>query len=119
MISVHRLKPAFWDHTDDSGNYSGLNLKRKWKLIVLLTSILALSPLIIMTMVDFSLTRRTIETESNTRMRNSLHTLARIMAASTADHLSGSSAEHRWQVAFHLLTPDRTMTCFSLMIPVE
>ncbi len=103
MISVHRLKPAFWDHTDDSGNYSGLNLKRKWKLIVLLTSILALSPLIIMTMVDFSLTRRTIETESNTRMRNSLHTLARIMAASTADHLSGSSAEHRWQVAFHLL----------------
>lgn len=103
MISLHRLKPAFWDHTDDSGNYSGLNLKRKWKLIVLLTSILALSPLIIMTLVDFSLTRRAIETESNTRMQNSLHTLAGIMAASMADNPSRHCAETLWQKALQQL----------------
>jgi signal transduction histidine kinase len=103
MIPVHRLKPAFWDHKDDSGNYSGLNLKRKWKLIVLLTSILALSPLVIMTLVDFSLTRRTIENESNSRMRNSLHTLSGIMAASMVDNPSRTCAETLWQDALHQL----------------
>jgi len=103
MISLQRLKPAFWNHADDSGNYSGLNLKRKWKLIVLLTSILALSPLIIMTLVDFNLTRRTIETESNTRMINSLHTLAGIMAASLAQNPSTDRAHVLWQDAFHQL----------------
>lgn len=111
MISLQRLKPAFWDHADDSGNYSGLNLKRKWKLIVLLTSILALSPLIIMTLVDFSLTRRTIETESNTRMQNSLHNLAGIMAASMADDPSTAWGESLWQEAFQQLNtgPDNDL----------
>ena len=111
MIPLQRLKPAFWDHADDPGNYSGLNLKRKWKLIVLLTSILAFSPLIIMTLVDFSLTRRTIETESNSRMQNSLHNLAGIMAASMADTPSTASAESLWQDAFHQLNtgPDNDL----------
>ncbi len=111
MIPLQRLKPAFWDIADDPGNYSGLNLKRKWKLIVLLTSILALSPLIIMTLVDFSLTRRTIETESNTRMRDSLHNIAGIMTVAMADNPSTACAETLWQKAFHHLNtgPDNDL----------
>lgn len=107
MTPFQRLKPAFWTLPDDPGNHSGLNLKRKWKLIVLLTSILALSPLIIMTLVDFSLTRRTIETESNTRMLSSLQTLAGIMAASLAENPSTACAEILWQDAFHQLNTGR------------
>jgi signal transduction histidine kinase len=107
MTPLQRLKPAFWNLPDDPGNHSGLNLKRKWKLIVLLTSILALSPLIIMTLVDFNLTRRTIETESNTRMLSSLQTLARIMGASLAENPSTACAETLWQDAFHQLNTGR------------
>ncbi|MCF8087753.1 MAG: hypothetical protein K9K63_17965 [Desulfotignum sp.] len=107
MTPLQRLKPAFWNLPDDPGNHSGLNLKRKWKLIVLLTSILALSPLIIMTLVDFSLTRRTIETESNTRMLSSLQTLAHIMAASLAENPSTACAEILWQDVFHRLNTGR------------
>jgi signal transduction histidine kinase len=107
MTPLQRLKPAFWNLPDDPGNHSGLNLKRKWKLIVLLTSILALSPLIIMTLVDFNLTRRTIETESNTRMLSSLQTLARIMGASLAENPSTACAETLWQEAFHQLNTRR------------
>ncbi|MEX1312571.1 MAG: ATP-binding protein [Desulfotignum sp.] len=111
MTPLQRLKPAFWDHTDDPGNYSGLNLKRKWKLIVLLTSILALSPLIVMTLVDFNLTRRTIETESNTRMHTSLTTLSSVMAVSLADSPTISCARTLWQEAFHQLNtgPDNDL----------
>jgi signal transduction histidine kinase len=111
MTLLQRLKPAFWDHPDDPGSHSGLNLKRKWKLIVLLTSILALSPLIVMTLVDFSLTRRTIETESNTRMRTSLAALSSVMAASLADNPSITYARMLWQDAFHRLNtgPDNDL----------
>lgn len=111
MIRLQQLKPAFWDHADDPGSYSGMNLKRKWKLIVLLTSILALSPLIIMTLVDFNLTRRTIETESNTRMLNSLHNLAGIMAASMTENPSTACAEVLWHDALHQLNtgPDNDL----------
>jgi two-component system, NtrC family, sensor kinase len=111
MTPLQRLKPAFWNLPDDPGNHSGLNLKRKWKLIVLLTSILALSPLIIMTLVDFSLTRRTIETESNTRMLSNLQTLAGLIAVSLAENPSPSCARILWHDAFHQLNtgPDNDM----------
>ena len=111
MTPLQRLKPAFWDLPDDPGSHRGLNPKRKWKLIVLFTSILALSPLIIMTLVDFNLTRRTIETESNTRMISSLQTVAGLMAASLAENPTSSCAKDLWQDAFHQLNtgPDNDL----------
>ncbi|MCA1794850.1 MAG: hypothetical protein LC660_13460 [Desulfobacteraceae bacterium] len=102
MISFRSFKPAFWDHADTPGSHSGLNLKRKWKLIVLITSIICLSPLVIMTLVDFSLTRRTIETEANTGMRTSLNTLAAVMSASLAKKDPVSGAQTLWQDTFDL-----------------
>jgi two-component system, NtrC family, sensor kinase len=101
MILLHRLKPAFWDFPDTAAGHSGLNLKRKWKMLVLVTAVLALSPLVIMTLVDFSLTRRTIETEANTSMLTSLNTIAAVMSASLAENGSVSSTTPLWHNIFH------------------
>ncbi len=106
MISFQFLKPAFWDHADTLSSHSGLNLKRKWKLIVLVTSIICLSPLVIMTLVDFNLTRRTIETKASIGMRTSLNTLAAVMSASLAKKDAVSGAQTLWQDTFDLLASD-------------
>ena len=65
MKRLQKLKPAFWDYRDITGSHShtSFNFRRKWKLIVLFTSFMALLPLFVMTLVDFSLTRRIIEEE--------------------------------------------------------
>ncbi len=112
MISLHRLKPAFWDLPDTAGSHSGLNLKRKWKLIVLVTAILSLSPLVIMTLVDFNLTRRTIETETNTGMLTSLNTIAAVMSASLAEKPPGTGAKTLWDTAFPHLNTGRNNDLF-------
>ncbi|MCF8113379.1 MAG: hypothetical protein K9K21_05950 [Desulfotignum sp.] len=112
MISLHRLKPAFWDLPDTAGSHSGLNLKRKWKLIVLVTAILSLSPLVIMTLVDFSLTRRTIETETNTGMLTSLNTIAAVMSASLAEKPRVTGAKTLWDKAFSHLNTGRNNDLF-------
>jgi two-component system NtrC family sensor kinase len=64
MSIIKRIKPSFWDHYDAAaGENQIFSFRRKWKLIVLLTSIVALTPLIIMTLIDFRLTRDAIESE--------------------------------------------------------
>jgi two-component system NtrC family sensor kinase len=70
MKQLKKLKPAFWEHTDstDSNSHSAFNFPRKWKLIVIVTSFMALLPLVVMTIVDFNLTRKTIDDEIKSSM---------------------------------------------------
>ena len=64
MSIVKRIKPAFWDHFDAAHMpQRPLSFRSKWKLIVVVTSIVALAPLVIMTLIDFKLTRGAIESE--------------------------------------------------------
>ncbi|MCK5350877.1 MAG: ATP-binding protein [Desulfobacula sp.] len=78
MRRLQKFKPAFWDHRDVAGSHphTGFNFARKWKLIVLFTSFMALLPLFIMTIVDFNLTRRTIEDEVKNSMSKILTSAA-------------------------------------------
>lgn len=78
MKRLQKFRPAFWEHgqTRDSQPYSAFNFQRKWKLIVLLTSFMALLPLFVMTLVEFSLTRRIIENEMNSSMAAILNSAA-------------------------------------------
>ncbi|MCK5837633.1 MAG: ATP-binding protein, partial [Desulfobacula sp.] len=78
MRLLQKIKPAFWDHRDIAGSYphTGFNFARKWKLIVLFTSFMALLPLFVMTLVDFNLTRRTIEDEVKSSMSKILTSAA-------------------------------------------
>ena len=78
MKQLKKLKPAFWDSRDIAGSHpnSGINFAHKWKLIVLFTAVMALLPLFVMTLVEFSLTRRIIEDEVKTSMSNILKSAA-------------------------------------------
>ncbi|WP_299977309.1 ATP-binding protein [Desulfobacula sp.] len=78
MKRLKKLKPAFWDHRDIAGSHSHttFNFRRKWKLLVLFTSFMALLPLFVMTLVDFSLTRRIIEDEVESSMSKILSSAA-------------------------------------------
>ncbi|MBU8911264.1 MAG: HAMP domain-containing histidine kinase [Desulfobacterales bacterium] len=75
---LQKFKPAFWDHRDTSGSHphTTFNFRQKWKLLVLFTSFMALLPLFVMTLVDFSLTRRIIEDEVKTSMSTILSSAA-------------------------------------------
>jgi len=75
MKRLQKYKPAFWEHGETKDNpHSGINFQRKWKLIVVLTSFMALLPLFVMTLVEFSLTRRIIEDELKNNMLTILDT---------------------------------------------
>jgi len=65
MSLLKKIKPKFWDYHDTAAGHHlhGFSFRRKWKLIVALTSVVALTPLIIMTMIDYRLSRDAIEAE--------------------------------------------------------
>jgi len=65
MKRLEKLKPAFWDHHNVAGSHvhTGFNFQRKWKLIVVVTSFMAILPLCVMGYMDFRLSRKTIENE--------------------------------------------------------
>ncbi|NNG00181.1 MAG: sensor histidine kinase [Desulfobacteraceae bacterium] len=57
MPLIKKIKPPFWDHYDAAAGQGGgrFSFRRKWKLIVFLTSLIALLPLVSMTLVDSAL----------------------------------------------------------------
>ncbi len=89
MKRFKKLKPAFWDHRDITSTQtnSGFSFSRKWKLIVAFTSFMALLPLFIITLVEFSLTRQIIEDEVKSNMMNVLNTaIASFSPSNASDH---------------------------------
>ncbi|MCP3875970.1 MAG: GHKL domain-containing protein [Desulfobacteraceae bacterium] len=74
MKRLKKLKPAFWDQEHIAGDHphAGINFARKWKLIVIFTSFMALLPLLVMTLVEFNLTSRLIEDEVKSSMSKNL-----------------------------------------------
>ncbi len=65
MKPLKIFKPAFWDHHNVTGSHAhtGFNFQRKWKLIVIVTSFMAILPLFVMSFMDFRLSQKTIEDE--------------------------------------------------------
>ncbi len=59
------LRPEFWDHEDvAAGPYKHLfNFRRMWKSAVLLTAVVALAPLVFMTVVDYNVNQQAIESD--------------------------------------------------------
>lgn len=107
---LSKLKPDFWDHRETPELHSGLNFRRKWKLIVLLTAFIALLPLLIMTLVDFSLTRRSIEKQTRNDILTLLNTVARAVSFSLEPPLPPGSGP--WRGLGGLLQADRTNDLF-------
>lgn len=65
MLNLAKLKPRFWDHQDAAAGSSGrpFSFRRKWKLIVLFTTVVTLTPLAVMTLVDYRLTHQAFQSE--------------------------------------------------------
>jgi len=65
MSILARLKPCFWGHADtEEERYKHLfNFRRIWKLTVLLTTVVALSPVISLAVFDYNVTHDAMESE--------------------------------------------------------
>ena len=66
MLNLSRFKPRFWDHRDAAAGPGGrhFSFRRKWLLIVGFTTLVTLTPLLVMALVDYRLTRQAFETEA-------------------------------------------------------
>ncbi len=85
MKRFKKLKPDFWDHRDITNSQpdSGFSFSRKWKLIVIFTSFMALLPLFVLTLVEFSITRQVIENEVKNNMLKVLNAVTASFSSST------------------------------------
>jgi two-component system NtrC family sensor kinase len=66
MLNLSRFKPRFWDHRDVAsgpGN-THFSFRRKWLMIVVFTTVVTLTPLLVMTLVDYRLTHQAFESEA-------------------------------------------------------
>ncbi|MEE4136905.1 MAG: cache domain-containing protein, partial [Desulforhopalus sp.] len=66
MSIFNQLKPAFLQDSENSQASipERLNFRRIWKLALILTSIVTLLPLIIITVIDYQFTQKSIESEN-------------------------------------------------------
>ena len=66
MLNLSRFKPRFWDHRDAASGPGGIHFsfRRKWLMIVAFTTVVTLAPLLVMTLVDYRLTRQAFESEA-------------------------------------------------------
>lgn len=78
MKSLKKIKPSFWDKPEQGGGHphQPMDFQRKWKLIVVFTSLIALLPLIVVTIVEYRLTRRVMEEEMKNTMTGILEPAA-------------------------------------------
>ena len=94
MLNLSRLKPRFWDY-QDSATGSGdrhLSFRGKWLMIVAFTTVVTLTPLLVMTVVDYRLTRQAFESEARMGISR--------MVSNT------------WRSVAHLLAQRRTVLAF-------
>jgi two-component system, NtrC family, sensor kinase len=66
MFLLKGMKPGFWDYRDVAAGRpeQQFNFRRLWKLAVFLTAGVALIPLIFLAIVDYHVTRRSVESEN-------------------------------------------------------
>ncbi|BBO92143.1 ATP-binding protein [Desulfosarcina ovata] len=66
MLNLSRFKPGFWDYQDiTAGPGRGhFSFRRRWLMIVGFTTVVTLTPLLVMALVDYRLTRQAFESEA-------------------------------------------------------
>ncbi len=66
MGILSKIKPEFWDHHDAAAGVGDrpFSFRRKWKLIVLFTSMAALIPLVALVFVEYRLSRNIINADA-------------------------------------------------------
>lgn len=63
---LSKLKPRFWDHLDSASGPENrhYSFRKKWLMIVSFTTVVTLTPLFVMALMDYRLTRQAFENEA-------------------------------------------------------
>jgi hypothetical protein len=95
MLNLAKIKPRFWDHRDAAAGSSGehYSFRRKWKLIVIFTTVVTLTPLVVMALMDYRLTHQAVEAEFKTEILR--------MVSNTRRSVSFMLSQYRAVLAFH------------------
>jgi len=68
-VLLAKFRPRFWDQKAEDGPYKSLfNYQGAWRLSVGLLTAVALGPLLIMTAIDFNVTKRSVSSENRLTM---------------------------------------------------
>lgn len=97
MSILNKIKPKFWDHhVIVAGPKKALfSFRRKWKLMVIATSVITLTPLVIITLVEYNLTRRTFESDIRSQTFRLVSNTARGISLFLSDHRSAQAHQDR------------------------
>ncbi len=69
MSFLRRFRPEFWDANPEAGpNKSLFNYRRTWRKTVMLLAVVALVPLLVMTFIDYNVTRTSLKSENELRL---------------------------------------------------
>ncbi len=81
MAMIDRFKPKFWD-TDNavSPGRSLFNYRRIWRLAILLLTVVTLVPLLVLTFIDYNVTRYSLESENLMRTARTTSNTRRTVA---------------------------------------
>lgn len=79
---LEKFKPKFWDHLEIPGDSHGQSygLRRKWKLMVVLTLIVALAPFLSLSFVSYQSIREAAQSEAMDQTRRLLENLQQVIA---------------------------------------
>jgi signal transduction histidine kinase len=81
MSISNKVKPQFWDTDTSTGPKSLFNYRRTWRLAIMLLAVVALVPLLIMTFIDYNVTRNSIESDNLLRTARTTSNTRRTIAS--------------------------------------
>jgi signal transduction histidine kinase len=84
------LRPDFWGSPDDSeaSEKHSLNLRRLWKTTVVVMTVVALAPLVVITAVDYRVTQHSVESEFLLRTSRIVSNTKRVVEFSLLERMA-------------------------------
>ena len=78
---LEKFKPKFWDHLEIPGDshHQSYGLRRKWKLMVVLTLIVALVPFLSLSFVSYQSIREAAQSEAMDQTRRLIENLQQVI----------------------------------------
>ncbi|OIQ51273.1 Sporulation kinase E [Pseudodesulfovibrio hydrargyri] len=78
---IEKIRPQFWDTESDAGAGKSLfNYRRIWRFAIFLLALVALVPLMVMALIDYNVTRHSLESENLLRTSRTTSNTRRTVA---------------------------------------
>ncbi len=108
MGLLDRVRPQFWAESADGGPYRSLfNYRRIWRLSVALLAVVSLTPLCIMTVIDFNVTKRAVNQDNLHRTTITTSNTRRTLSYFLDERLAALNFSARQEAYSSLATPQR------------